>query len=253
MKTHTLFSDKSDLYESARPHYPEALFEYLAKVAPSTLLAWDCACGNGQAANSLVHYFEQVEATDVSSEQISNAKLNPKITYSVSASESTSFADSSFDLVCVAQALHWFDFDAYWPEVKRVLKPNGVFAAWGYTWPSVGLAVDRVFKESILNVIEPYWASQNRLLWEHYENIELPFSRLSTPEIKMQVNWNLDEFLSFVRTFSASRRCVDDIGDSFLQEAREELIKVWGSETTKRLIELDFVLIAGKLETKQTI
>ncbi|KJY79271.1 hypothetical protein TW78_00780 [Vibrio coralliilyticus] len=249
MDTHRLFSDKSELYEVARPLYPEALFEYLAKVAPSTLLAWDCACGNGQAANSLVRYFERVEATDVSSEQISNAKLNPKITYSVATSERTSFADSSFDLVCVAQALHWFDFDAYWSEVKRVLKPDGVFAAWGYTWPSVDAAVDKVFKERILNVIEPYWAPQNRLLWDHYENIELPFSRLSTPELKMQVNWNLDEFLSFVSTFSAARRCVDDIGDSFLHEARDELIKVWGPETTKQLIDLDFVLLAGRLET----
>ncbi|EJO2026801.1 methyltransferase domain-containing protein [Vibrio parahaemolyticus] len=249
MKTHQLFSDKSELYEVARPLYPEALFEYLAKVAPSTLLAWDCACGNGQAANSLVRYFERVEATDVSSEQISNAKLNPKITYSVSTSESTSFADSSFDLVCVAQALHWFDFDTYWSEVKRVLKPNGVFAAWGYTWPSVDLAVDRVFKDSILNVIEPYWVPQNRLLWDHYESVELPFSQLSTPELKMQVHWDLDEFLSFVSTFSATRRCVDDIGDSFLHEARKELIKVWGLGTTKRLIDLDFVLLAGRLET----
>ncbi|EGQ8181214.1 TPA: methyltransferase domain-containing protein [Vibrio parahaemolyticus] len=249
MAVHTLFSDKSDLYEVARPLYPEALFEYLATVVPSNELAWDCACGNGQAADSLVRYFERVKATDVSKEQISNAKHNSRIDYSVSSSESTDFADKSFDLVCVAQALHWFDFNKYWLEVKRVLKPNGVFAAWGYTWPSVDPAVDRVFKESILKVIEPYWAPQNRLLWEHYENIDIPFSRLPAPKIEMQASLTLDEFISFICTFSATRRCIDDIGDSFIKHAHLEFSKVWGQEADKRIVDLEFVLFVGKSET----
>jgi len=248
MSTHTLFSDKSDLYEVARPLYPEALFEYLSSIVPSNDLAWDCACGNGQAADSLVRYFERVKATDVSKEQIENAKHNSRIDYAISSSESTDFADQSFDLVCVAQALHWFDFKTYWTEVKRVLKPNGVFAAWGYTWPSVNVAVDRVFRNLILNIIDPYWASQNRLLWEHYETIDIPFSRLPTPDLEMRVSWSLHEFISFISTFSATRRCIEDIGDSFIKHAHLELSKVWGQEGGKRMVELEFVLFVGKSE-----
>jgi ubiquinone/menaquinone biosynthesis C-methylase UbiE len=48
----------------------------------------------------------------------------------VQSAESTTFIDESFDAVCVAQALHWFDYELFWPEVQRVLKPSGVFAAW---------------------------------------------------------------------------------------------------------------------------
>ena len=36
------------------------------------------------------------------------------------------------DLVTVAQALHWFDIQAFFSEVKRVLKNGGVLAAWTY-------------------------------------------------------------------------------------------------------------------------
>ena len=47
------FSDHADRYEAFRPTYPDALFAYLATLAPSHDLAWDCATGNGQAALGL--------------------------------------------------------------------------------------------------------------------------------------------------------------------------------------------------------
>ena len=36
------------------PTYPEALFAWLATIAPARELAWDCAAGNGQATLDLV-------------------------------------------------------------------------------------------------------------------------------------------------------------------------------------------------------
>lgn len=160
MHHHKLFSDKSSLYESSRPTYPESVYKYLAGLAPEQGLAWDCACGNGQAANGLADHFEQVFASDVSAEQIASAKPHPQINYTVSPSEKTILEDSNCDLVCVAQALHWFDYELFWPEVKRVLKPGGVFAVLGYNWPSVNAEVDAAIESSIMAIIEPYWAPQ---------------------------------------------------------------------------------------------
>ncbi|USD65930.1 class I SAM-dependent methyltransferase [Vibrio sp. SCSIO 43136] len=253
MESHTLFSDRSDLYEVARPLYPEALFEYLATLTPAHQQAWDCACGNGQAADSLVRFFDHVQATDVSPEQIANAKPNPRVHYSVTASENTNFGQHSFDLVCVAQALHWFDFEQYWPEVKRVLKPQGIFAAWGYTWPKVSDQIDPVFKQHLLDIVEPYWAKQNRLLWDHYRDIDIPFTRLEVPEINMQMSWTLDEFMSFLCTFSATRRCIADIGDAFVDQAYAELEKVWGDRLTKRQVDLEFILLAGRNDANEEV
>ncbi|WP_162674666.1 class I SAM-dependent methyltransferase [Vibrio variabilis] len=201
MNLHTLFSVKSDLYEEARPSYPSELYQYLLSITPSKSNAWDCACGNGQAAESLAVHFDNVIATDVSEQQIENAKSVGNVEYLVTKSEKTPFTDNTFDLVCVAQALHWFEFDAFWPEVHRVLKPQGVFAAWGYTWPSISPEIDQIFEATILKKIEPYWAAQNRLLWDHYKDVDFPFKQLDVPDIKMQVDWSLDEFISFIQTF----------------------------------------------------
>ena len=142
MRAHRLFSEGSDRYRAARPAYPDALFDHLSAISPTNALAWDCACGNGQAAAGLARHYDRVKATDISAAQIRHARKHPRIDYAVSPAEDPGFADNSVDLVCVAQALHWFDLESFWPAVKRVLKPGGVFAAWGYTWPHVSPAID---------------------------------------------------------------------------------------------------------------
>jgi len=244
---HKLFNSKSKLYETARPAYPEELFQHLSDVCSSRNRVWDCGCGNGQAAESLAKIFKKVSATDISEQQIRNAKLRKNIEYAVSSAEQTEFADNSFDLVCVAQALHWFHFETFWPEVTRVIKPNGVFSTWGYTWPSISPDLDRIFKELVLDKIEPYWAPQNRLLWDHYVDINFPFNKVDSPDFTMEVSWNINQFFDFIHTFSATRQCMKNQGTLFFETAFNTMSRVWGSAEEKRIVHLDFVFYAGKI------
>src|SRR5690349_22780054 len=126
------FSEKSAGYARSRPTYPEELFRLLAEHAPGRDRAWDCATGNVQAALGPARHFRHVEATDASAEQIANAIAAPGVTYSVQPAEKTTFADASFDAVCVAQAVHWFDADRFNAEARRVLKPGGVILVTAY-------------------------------------------------------------------------------------------------------------------------
>ncbi len=246
MDHHRLFSDKSKVYANARPTYPKALYEFIVSVVPAKLLAWDCACGNGQAAIDLAGLFDHVHATDVSPEQIANAKPRANVNYHVAPSENGGLADQSCDLICVAQALHWFDFDAFWPEALRVLKPDGVFAAWGYNWPILEDELAGIFKEDVLDVIEPYWAEQNKLLWNHYRDLSFPFHRLAAPTPEMNVNHNFHEFVNFIKTFSAVQRCIQANGDAFFKQACDKLEKVWGNPERDKTIAFDFVLYVGR-------
>jgi ubiquinone/menaquinone biosynthesis C-methylase UbiE len=245
---HGLFSDKSELYASARPTYPPEMYRYLSSACPATQRAWDCACGNGQAASGLIREFDQVYATDVSDQQIVNARQHPGITYSVSPSEKTSFDDDAFDLVCVAQALHWFDFDAFWPEVKRVLKPGGVFAAWGYTWLRVDREIDAIIEQGILETIKPYWAPQNKLIWDHYRDVHIPFTPMDPPSMKMEFEWNLNQLFNYLHTYSATRRCMDASGDAFFRDAYAKAGFAWGDPSSTKKMGIDFVFYVGRHE-----
>src|SRR6476659_3573297 len=80
---HDHFSDASAAYAAARPTYPDALYRFIASVAPSKARAWDCATGNGQAARGLAQYFQAVDATDASAEQIAAASAHARVRYSV--------------------------------------------------------------------------------------------------------------------------------------------------------------------------
>jgi len=146
-----LFSSNSKEYASARPKYPRSLFEFLVGLVQQRNLAWDCATGNGQAAVVLSEYFEQVIASDASKEQIKNAQPRNNIRYEVFPAEGTNLADSSVDLITIAQALHWFDLDDFYKEAKRVLRKDdnnnsygGVIAAWAYGLHSVSVEIDNI-------------------------------------------------------------------------------------------------------------
>jgi len=249
MHHHKLFNDNAKLYESSRPEYPAEIFKYLSSLCSSTNLVWDSACGNGQAAIGLIKEFDKVYATDVSVEQVANAKLHHGITYEVAPSENTKLRSDSCDLVCVAQALHWFDYELFWPEVLRVLKPRGVFSAWGYNWPSLDMEIDYLIKETILDIIEPYWASQNKLIWNHYQDLDFPFEKIVAPEFKMVIKWNLDELFNLIHSISATRRCMDDIGNEFFQTAYSAVSALWGNPLDTKVIDLDFVFYVGCKET----
>ena len=117
-----LFSIQANTYAKYRPVYPKDLFDHLLQFVAQKNTAWDCATGNGQAAFALAPYFKKVTATDISEKQLSLAKPHPNIQYQISFAEQTSFPDNYFDLITVAQAYHWFTFDAFEKEVKRVAK-----------------------------------------------------------------------------------------------------------------------------------
>ncbi|WP_290576381.1 class I SAM-dependent methyltransferase [Ketobacter sp.] len=119
------FSTASDDYKRFRPQYPQALYQCLADIAPGSQLAFDVGCGNGQASRELAPYFQQVQASDASAAQIEQALPHANVHYHVSPAEQIHAADASVDLVTVAQAIHWFQHDAFFAEVDRVLKPNG--------------------------------------------------------------------------------------------------------------------------------
>src|SRR2546430_5407093 len=90
------------------------------------------------------------DALPICADQIANAMTHERIRYAVAPSEASGLADSSIDLVCVAQALHWFDRPRFYDEVRRVLKARGLLAVFGYSWFYVSTEIDPLVDECLL-------------------------------------------------------------------------------------------------------
>ena len=212
MDARNSFSIASDFYARDRPHYPAELFAWIAESCRAHRAAWDCATGNGQAAVALAQYFDLVEATDISEEQIGRGFEAPNVVYSAQAAERTNFGNERFDLIAVAQALHWFDHDRFWPEVRRLARPGAFFCAWGYSWFEGDAELHRSFVDPMLELLEPVWAPENRLLWRGYrsEEIGFPFERVEPPRLSIRVQWDIARIVRFIRTWSAHKRALAD-------------------------------------------
>lgn len=227
MTFHDHFSTAAGGYALSRPTYPEALFRHLAELAPGRESAWDCATGNGQAAHGLARYFGCVEATDASAEQIAHAAPLANVSYSVQPAESTAFPAASFDALCVAQALHWFDVERFYAEAKRVLKPRAVVLVVGYGWMEISPDIDGALKRAVIDPLGPFWPQQNRLLWNEYRDLPFPFERIEFPAMAIEARWTLAQLVAYIGTWTATRRLLEAKPD-FLEGVHAALAAAWG-------------------------
>jgi len=245
-----LFDKQARDYANGRPQYPPELFSFIAKHTPHRRLVWDVGTGSGQAALALSEIFESVIATDVSEQQISYAPRRPNIKYAVTPRamsleelESTVGAEGSVDLVTVAMALHFFDLETFYGQVKHVLKkPGGVFAAWGYNRQAVvNPSVDRVFQD-LYRASDPFWTPARQLVDGEYATIDFPFRSVvqegseeegasSTAAIKFWATKELgfEGYQSLIRSWSAYQiakgKGVELLDDEIVARLKE----AWGA------------------------
>jgi SAM-dependent methyltransferase len=234
MNTKDFFSGHSRIYATFRPVYPQDLYDFVFKHLEHRSSAWDCATGNGQVAQYLAKHFDKVYATDISSEQLANAYLTDNISYSVSPAERTPFDEHQFDLITVGQALHWFDRDAFYQEVRRVGKPGGLLAVWGYSILSVSPEIDPFLMNFYQNIVGPYWDSARKLVDDEYQTITFPFKEIPSPRFYIKVSWTLEHFAGYLETWSATQKFIQKNNTSPVPTLINDLQKYWraGEEKT---------------------
>lgn len=230
------FSDAPDDYRRFRPGYPPALFSYLSSVAEAHERAWDCGTGNGQSAGALAQHFSQVVATDASQAQIAQAVRYPGVQYYVALAEASGLPSRSIDLITVAQALHWFDLDAFSLEVARVLKPGGVLAVWSYGLVAVAAEIDTVIQHLYAVTLRGYWPPERVMVDDGYRGVQLPLTELSTPSFHLSVQWDLAQLLGYLSTWSAVKIYTQQMDVDPIERVHSELLDRWGEPTATKPI-----------------
>jgi len=223
------FSGHAADYAKFRPGYPEALFDWIAAQTAGHDLAWDCGCGNGQASLPLAARYRRVAATDFSAEQIAQAAPHPQVDYRAAPAEASGLPDRCADLVTVAQALHWFDFDKFYAEVRRVVKPGGAIVAWTYQLLRGEPAINAVLDDFYTRVLGPHWPPERKWVDLAYRGLPFPFAEIAAPPFEIRLQWSLDDLIAYVGTWSATRRRMTAEGADPMPVLRERLTPVWGA------------------------
>ena len=245
MKFKDHFSRHASIYQRFRPHYPVELFQYLAGLCENPQLVWDCGTGNGQAAWGLSEHFQQVIATDPSQSQIEQSRAHPRIRYRLATAEESGLEDHSTDLLCIAQALHWFDFERFYPEAKRVLKKGGLIAAWSYGLPSLSEELDHLILYFHDEMLRGFWKQENEFVTRSYTTIPFPFPEIPSPNFQMEKEGNFEDLLGLLESWSTVQRYKEAMGRNPLLKIRTELLHAWGASEKKRIFRWQIPLLIG--------
>jgi ubiquinone/menaquinone biosynthesis C-methylase UbiE len=122
------FSAAAELYERARPGYPDEAVAWLAErlaIGPGRDVL-DLAAGTGKLTRQLVPFGARllaVEPLDAMRAELERAV--PGVEALAGTAEAIPLPNGSVDAVTCAQAFHWFRPDEATREIARVLRPGG--------------------------------------------------------------------------------------------------------------------------------
>lgn len=242
------FNQQAVNYLRFRPNYPESLYDYLRSLLKEWHCAWDCGTGNGQAALALSKRFEEVIATDVNKAPLEAAPKRANIYYLCCPAEKTPIADQSVDLITIAQALHWFNFDLFYNEVRRVARESAVIAAWCYSLGQFNSALDKPIQQLYGQILgDNYWPSQRHYIDKEYRTLPFPFTLIKTPSFSIEKEMTLPELLGYLNTWSAVKEYELRNQKNPINLVAEELASSWGEPMKKHKISWPMHLLAGTL------
>ncbi|GFQ95641.1 methyltransferase [Trichonephila clavata] len=258
----------AQLYAKYRPNPPESFINsivtYLkSKITTPLKKAIDVGCGSGQSTVVLSPYFDSVLGIDVSEAQIECAKQMhtlSNVEFRVSKGETLPATSSSVDLVTFSQSLHWFNTCEIFPEVQRVLKPNGVIAAYGYWIPipkindeSKDKEIDQLINQYLHEErLGSYWDKERYIVQEHYINISLPFKDKCRLSLVQKTESSLADYIGYFSTWSSYQKLLkadSEKAEQLLHEIEMKLLTILEEEKPSKEISLnlytDFFMIMG--------
>jgi ubiquinone/menaquinone biosynthesis C-methylase UbiE len=226
------------------------MVDFILSFVANKQSALDIATGNGQLAKELSHHFNIVYATDISEKQLDNAEKADNIIYKKEQAEQTSFEDSIFDLVTVAQAVHWFDFDKFHNEMYRIMKPEGLIALIGYGLFATNEETDKIINYLYKDIIGPYWDPERKYIDDNYTTLPFPYKEIPAKHFKSELTWSFEQLAGYLETWSAVQHYKDKKGENPLDIVRKDLRSSW--EKSDQKITFPFLLRLGKLNKQHS-
>lgn len=227
------FAGVANQYAAFRPTYPRQLLADLATLAAGEhTVALDVAAGNGQATSMLADYVDHVYASDVALSQIQAMPAHPHVSAYVARAEASGLQAHCIDLITVAQAMHWFDVDAFHREVRRVVRPGGVIAVWSYALLHATPTINDVIND-LYRTTGPWWPADRAHVDDGYANLAFPYPLIPYTPPAMTAQFDVARLLGYLGTWSGVQRYKKATGDDPVAARSEAFRAAWGGADTQ--------------------
>ena len=246
------FDSAAQLYQEARPQYPEGLFDELVRLAElsSGDRLLEIGCATGKATAPLARRGFRITCVELGGQLAAAGRRNlaefPDVEVVEAAFETwRPSPGTAFDLVFAATAWHWIDPAVKYRRAWELLRPGGHLALWGamHVFPAGGDPFFRDLQEVYDEIGEGLRAGETRL-----EPGELPddkaeiegsglFEDVAIRHFDWQLRYTADEYIRLLDTFSnhiametAKRdRLYGEIRRRLAQRRDGQLRRHWGA------------------------
>lgn len=228
----TNYSVEHKKYKLFRPNYGSEIYDFIKEVIIDNGLAWDCACGTGQASNELSKIFKHVVATDRDANQLSSCKPLKNVKYLQGGELNPFLKEESVDFISVATGIHWLDTAKFYKEADRVLKKGGVLGVWGYTGVNVHPDIDAVFKAIVEEYLMPFYPETIKIALNGYVEVKLPFEAIQTTNYFVEKVCDFNDFKNYILSFTAMQNYKAVTGQCGFYRFEDQLLEAWGGDIT---------------------
>lgn len=176
------FSGFATGYDAHRPAPPPVLLEILTKLAgvQNPALVVDLGSGTGLSTRVWANRAVQVIGVEPNDDmrQQAIAATPPEMSnvqYIAASSHQIGLPDACADIVTCSQSLHWMEPVSTFAEVTRILRSDGVFAAYDCDWPPTmnwqAEAAYRTFMGEIRRIEQEHHLAPDVMDWEKSEHL----------------------------------------------------------------------------------
>ena len=223
----------------------------------------DVGCGSGQSTEVFSPFFKNIFGFDPSASQINVARssnIHSNIKYSVGFAESLQLQPACVDLLTCGQALHWMDFEKFFSESHRVLRPDGCLLLHGYDKPLISQSslVDTTADALFTTFYKESKAHPRRYhLEDQYDKIFHMFTsdHKQRDQVIVKTSCVLSHFIEYLKTLSGYKAFLKFYGmsefNNFNEASRDDILvqfinnlkSHWKVEEDENLVKVNLTYI----------
>lgn len=203
MSLRETFDRDAELYDRARPSYPDELMDELDRLLPDHASILEVGCGTGQATRALVARGHSLTCVELGASLAKIARRNVPQAEIVNSDFETWAAATCFDAVVFFTSFHWLDPATRYAKVAAHLRRGGLLAvvATQHVLPADG---DRFFVEVQADYGEGDPPPPPEDVHDLREEIDASglFETVTTPRFLWEVDYTASTYLDVLRTYS---------------------------------------------------
>ena len=167
-----------------------------------------------------------------------------RVDYRVAPAESSSLESETIDLrhgcagVALVRTGLFLCGSAQDPEAGRRARGDR------FTICCSSAGIDQVVNRYYYEIVGPFWPAE-RALVERFTELPFPFQEKKTPSFQMNANWNMEQLLGYLRSWSATQGFMAARGEDPLEQIRGELRSIWENHRQRRRVTWPLILRVG--------